>query len=73
MDILDAIINFFNVTDSTNLLKKNWTIFFDKNEYLGERIKAFFMYDSGGFAVYVFNDVMPFCGDGDCIYDTISM
>jgi hypothetical protein len=44
MDILDAIINFFNVTDSTNLLKKNWTILFDKNEYLGERIKAFFLF-----------------------------
>jgi hypothetical protein len=44
MDFLDAIINFFNVTDSTNLLKKNWTILYDKNEYLGERIKAFFSF-----------------------------
>jgi len=42
MDILDAIINFFKVTDSTNLLKKNWIILHDRNEYLGERIKAFF-------------------------------
>ncbi len=42
MDILDAIINFFKVTDSTNLLKKNWIILYDKNEYLGERIKAVF-------------------------------
>jgi len=42
MDILEIIINFFNVTDSSNLVNKNWIILSNKNEYLGERIKAFF-------------------------------
>lgn len=42
MDLIDAIINFFNVTDSTSLLKKNFEILKDEDEYLGERIKAFF-------------------------------
>ena len=44
MDILDIIINFFNVTDSSNLINKNWIILSDKNEYKGERIKAFFSF-----------------------------
>jgi hypothetical protein len=44
MDILDIIINFFNVTDSSNLINKNWIILSDKNEYQGERIKAFFLF-----------------------------
>jgi hypothetical protein len=43
MDILDLIINFFNVTGSSSLLKKNFTTFNDKEEYLGERIKSFFL------------------------------
>jgi hypothetical protein len=42
MDILDFIINLLNLTDSENLVKKNWNIFSDKNEYLGERIISFF-------------------------------
>jgi hypothetical protein len=40
MDILDFIINLLNFTDSENLVKKNWNVFTDKNEYLGERIIA---------------------------------
>jgi hypothetical protein len=44
MDILDIIINLFNVTDSSNLLNKNWIILSDKNEYQGERIKALFSF-----------------------------
>jgi hypothetical protein len=44
MDILDFIINFLNITDSVNLVKKNWDILSDKNEYLGERIKSFFAF-----------------------------
>jgi hypothetical protein len=42
MDILDAIIDFFNFTGSSSLLKKKFTTFKDKEEYLGERIKSFF-------------------------------
>jgi len=44
MDILDFIINLLNLTDSENLVKKNWNIFSDKNEYLGERIISFFSF-----------------------------
>jgi len=44
MDILDFIINLLNLTDSENHIKKNWNILSDKNEYLGERIKSFFIY-----------------------------
>jgi hypothetical protein len=44
MDILDIIINFINVTDSENLVKKNWDILSDKNEYLGERIISLFAF-----------------------------
>jgi hypothetical protein len=44
MNILDLIINFFNVTDSENLVKKNWNILSDKSEFLGERIKSFFSF-----------------------------
>lgn len=42
MDILDFIINLLNLTDSENLIKKNWNILLDKNEYLGEGIISFF-------------------------------
>jgi hypothetical protein len=42
MELLDFIINLLNLTDSENLIKKNWNILCDKNEYLGERIKSFF-------------------------------
>ena len=42
MDILDALINFFRVTESSSLLKVNFETLRDKEEYLGERIKAFF-------------------------------
>ncbi len=41
MDILDLILNFLNLTDSNGILKKNWTIFTNKNEYPWERIKSF--------------------------------
>jgi hypothetical protein len=41
MDIIDFIIQLLNITDSENLLKKNWNILSDKNEYLGKRIKSF--------------------------------
>ena len=41
MDRLDFIINLLNITDSENLIKKNWNILSDKNEYLGERIISF--------------------------------
>lgn len=39
---MDFIIQLLNITDSENLLKKNWNILSDKNEYLGKRIKSFF-------------------------------
>jgi len=42
MDIIDFIIQLLNITDSENLLKKNWNVLSDKNEYLGKRIKSFF-------------------------------
>ena len=42
MDILDTLVNFFRVTDSSSLLKVNFETLRDKEEYLGERIKAFF-------------------------------
>ncbi|TDW47039.1 hypothetical protein EV144_10555 [Flavobacterium sp. 270] len=41
MDFLDILINFFNVTDNSNLIKINFEKFTDKNEYFGERIKSF--------------------------------
>jgi hypothetical protein len=44
MDFLDIIINFFNVTDFSSFLKKNWRIIIDKEEYLGERIKSFLIF-----------------------------
>ena len=42
MDFLDALVNFFRLTDSSSLLKVNFETLRDKEEYLGERIKAFF-------------------------------
>ena len=42
--MLELIINFLNIIDSENLVKKNWNILSDKNEYLGERIKSFFAF-----------------------------
>lgn len=42
MDILDTLVNFFRVTDSSSLLKVNIETLLDKEEYLGERIKALF-------------------------------
>ena len=36
------VIQLLNITDSENLLKKNWNILSDKNECLGKRIKSFF-------------------------------
>lgn len=42
MDILDFILNLLNLTESENLVRKNWNVLSDKNEYLGERIKSFF-------------------------------
>ncbi len=42
MDILDTLVNFFRVTDSSSLLKVNFETLLDKEEYLGERIKALF-------------------------------
>lgn len=44
MDVLDFIINLLNLSDTENLVKKNWSILCDKNEYLGERIKSFFSF-----------------------------
>ncbi len=41
MDFLDAIINFFNVTNNSNLLKIYFKRFTDNNEYIGERILSF--------------------------------
>lgn len=59
MDILDFIINLLNLADSENLVKKNWNIFSDKNEYLGERIKSFF-YFILLIAVYLFLTTFTF-------------
>lgn len=44
MDVLDFIIHLLNLSDSENLVNKNWTVIVDKNEYLGERIKSFFSF-----------------------------
>jgi hypothetical protein len=41
MDILDAIINFLNITDSVNLVKKKWNTLSDENEYLGKELNSF--------------------------------
>ena len=51
--MLELIINFLNVVDSENPLKKNWNILSDKNEYLGGIIKSFFAFISL-IAVYLF-------------------
>ena len=42
MDFLDLIVGFFNLTDSSSIVKKNIAILFDSNEYFGERVKSFF-------------------------------
>lgn len=42
MDFVDALINFFRVTDSSSLLNVNFETLRDKEQYLGERIVAFF-------------------------------
>lgn len=44
MDFLDAIINFFNVTDNSNLVKIYFEKFTDNNEYIGERILSFILF-----------------------------
>jgi hypothetical protein len=64
MDILDFIINLLNITDSENLLKKNWNILSDKNEYLGERIIGFF-----AFTILIFCYFAFICGIIFLIYN----
>lgn len=44
MDFLDAIINFFNVTNNSNLLKIYFKRFTDNDEYRGERILSFILF-----------------------------
>lgn len=44
MDFIDAITNFLNVIDSSNLAKKHFTKFNDRNEYTGNRIISFFAF-----------------------------
>lgn len=44
MDYFDLIINFFNVTDSSNLLKIHLERFKDNNEYKGQRIMSFIIF-----------------------------
>lgn len=63
MAILDFIINLLNLTDSENLVKKYWTILTDRNEYLGERIIAFFC-----FTILIFCYTVFICGITFLIY-----
>ncbi len=44
MDYFDLIINFFNVTDSSNLLKIHLERFKDNNQYKGQRIISFIIF-----------------------------
>jgi len=41
MDYLDLIINFFNITDNSGLVRKNFDRFRDSSEYKGQRIISF--------------------------------
>jgi len=41
MDYLDLIINFFNVTNNSGLVRKNFDRFRDSDEYKGQRIISF--------------------------------
>lgn len=41
MEILSAIIDFFCVLDSKNILNKKWNVIIDSNEYIGTRFIAF--------------------------------
>lgn len=41
MDFLTAIVDFLNVTDNSNYIKKDIKKLLDKNEYLGPRILSF--------------------------------
>lgn len=41
MDYLDFIVNFFNVSDNSSLIKIYFEKFRDSNEYRGERIISF--------------------------------
>ncbi len=44
MEILSAILDFFYVLDSKNIIREKWNVFNDTNEYKGERILAFFSF-----------------------------
>lgn len=44
MEILSAILDFFYVLDSKNILREKWNVFNDINEYKGKRILAFFSF-----------------------------
>ena len=44
MDFLDAINNFFNVTNNSNLIKIHFEKFTDKNEYKGQRFLSFIQF-----------------------------
>ena len=41
MDILDILINFFNLNDNSNFLRIQFNKMTDKNEYLGVRVIGF--------------------------------
>jgi len=41
MDYLDAILNFLNIFDNSNYIRKDYNTLTDKNEYLGKRIFSF--------------------------------
>lgn len=41
MDYLDFIVNFFNVSDNSSLIRIYFEKFRDSNEYKGERIISF--------------------------------
>jgi hypothetical protein len=41
MDAIDAILNFFNITDNAHYVRKEYNKLIDKNEYLGSRILSF--------------------------------
>lgn len=41
MDVMDAIINFLNISDNAHFVRKDYNKLIDKNEYLGPRILSF--------------------------------
>ncbi len=41
MDVIDAIFNFFNISDNAHFVRKDYNKMVDKDEYFGPRILSF--------------------------------